>query len=261
MTIKTKDHFVKSTSAVNISHKFFTRNGGASTGRFTSLNFTKKFGDSSININKNTEVVAGTFQLEKNAVRLVNQVHGKEVVTIDKSNYNSDLSDFKADAMVTSLPKIILGIVTADCCPILLMDSEAKVIGAAHAGWRGAFSGIIESTVKSMEKLGASKSNIKSAIGPSIAWDSYEVDTAFKMAFEAQYSGNSEFFKPSNNQNHYMFNLKGYVKQKLIEAGVNDIDDVGIDTYSMEEDFFSCRRAYHKGENGFGVQMSAICLF
>lgn len=244
----------------SITHRFFTRNGGVSTGRFSSLNFCGKAGDSQINISQNKEVIAKSFGLNKDAIKLLNQVHGRDVVTVDKLNFRADLSGIKADAMVTNLPDVILGVVTADCCPVLFMDQNAKVIGAAHSGWRSAIAGIVESTIAAMEKIGARKSDIKIAIGPAIMWDSYEVDSAFKMEFEEHAAGNAKFFRPSKNTGYYMFDLKGYVEQRALDAGITQIENLAMDTYSMEENFFSCRRAYHRGEKGFGDQMSAICL-
>ncbi|MCE2991706.1 MAG: peptidoglycan editing factor PgeF [Candidatus Jidaibacter sp.] len=241
-----------------IQGKFFTRNGGFSTGRFSSLNFAGKFDD--INIPKNKEVVAKSFGVQSAKIKFLNQVHGNDVIVIDSTNANSDLSATKADAIVTKIPGVVLAVLTADCCPILFSDPVSKIIGCAHSGWRSAFSGVIESTVDAMLALGADKKSIVAAIGPSISWDSYEVDAAFKMQFLEQSISNQEFFKPSSNDGHYFFNLKAYAKNRATQKGIEQMEDLEIDTYSQPEHFFSCRRAYHKGEHGFGNQLSGICL-
>ncbi|MDF3047153.1 MAG: polyphenol oxidase [Candidatus Midichloriaceae bacterium] len=242
----------------SIQGKFFTRNGGFSTGRFSSLNFAGKFGD--IHIPKNKEVVAKSFGVESLRIKLVNQVHSNDVVVIDESNANYDLSSTKADAMVTKVPGVVLAVLTADCCPVLLADPVSKIIGCAHAGWKGAFSGVIESTIDAMIAFGANKKSIIAAIGPSISWGSYEVDAAFKIQFLEQSTDNEVFFKPSANQGHYFFNLKAYAKNRATQKGLTQVEDLEIDTYTQSENFFSCRRAYHKGEKGFGNQLSGICL-
>ncbi len=240
-----------------IIHRFFTRNGGFSTGIFSSLNLYGKKGDDT---SRNKEIIAQSFGLSKEAIKTVNQVHARNVITIDASNLELDLSGFEADAMVTKVPDVILGILTADCCPVLFSDPVAKIIGGAHAGWKSALAGVVDATIEAMEKLGANRLNIKAAIGPAILWDSYEVDGSFKAKFIQQTESNEQFFKASKNQGHYMFNLKGYAHKKLLDAGIMSIDNLELDTYAMEDNFFSCRRAYHRGEEAFGNQMSAICL-
>jgi YfiH family protein len=241
----------------NIAHRFFTRNGGFSTGIFSSLNLYGKRGD---NVSRNKEVIAKSFGLSLKSIKTVNQVHTNNVIIIDESNRDLDLGNTEADAMVSKIPDVILGILTADCCPILFADPIAKVIGAAHAGWKGALAGIIKETIIAMEKLGAARHNIRTAIGPAILWDSYEVDSEFRAKFIEQSHKNEKFFKHSKKHGHYMFDLKSYAKQQLLDLNITEIDNLELDTYSMEETFFSCRRAYHRGEGTFGNQMSAICI-
>lgn len=194
-----------------------------------------------------------------NKVLFVNQIHGNEVVVIDSSENiygNQDLP--KADALVTNLPNIILGIVTADCSPILFFDEKKKVIGAAHAGWRGARSGVILSTISEMRKLGAE--NISAIIGPMIQQNSYEVTQEFLDNFLEEDSANSVFFENGVDIGKYLFDLPSYVEKKLREAEVVKIENQRIDTYSNEKELFSFRRSTHLGEKDCGRNVSVIEL-
>jgi len=189
----------------------------------------------------------------------VNQVHGSEVVVVDAENKihgNQDLP--KADALVTNLKNVVIGIITADCSPILFFDEEKKIIGAAHAGWRGAKSGVIAATVEKMKNLGAKK--ISALIGPMIQQKSYEVSQEFFDDFVGEEAMNSIFFEKGAQPGKYWFNLNSYVEKKLHEAGVSDIKNDKIDTYSNEKDLFSFRRSTHRSENDCGRNVSVICL-
>lgn len=189
----------------------------------------------------------------------VNQIHGAEVVVIDAENkIHGNQTLPKADALVTNIPNLILGIITADCSPILFFDEEKKVIGAAHAGWRGAKAGVIAATVEKMKKLGAK--NISAIIGPMIAQESYEVSQEFFDDFASDDASNTMFFKDGAVVGKYWFDLNLYVEKKLRDAGVLEIRNDKIDTYVDEKNLFSFRRSTHRGEKDCGRNVSVICL-
>jgi len=184
----------------------------------------------------------------------VRQVHSPDVVEVTEVwDKNAAL---EADAMVTNRPGLVLGIVTADCAPVLLADSRAGIIGAAHAGWRGAASGVIANTVEAMAALGASRQRIVAAIGPCIAQENYEVDAAMKAEFSAE---DARFFA-AGKPDHWQFDLPGFVASRLTQAGVGRIDDLRQDTYANARPFYSFRRSTHRGERTGGRQMSLIGL-
>ncbi|MBX7513851.1 peptidoglycan editing factor PgeF [Qipengyuania sp. GH38] len=185
---------------------------------------------------------------------LLKQVHSADCIIVD-SDFDFE-SRPKADAMVTGETDIRLAIVTADCAPVLLHDADAGVIGAAHAGWRGAHGGVLENTVAAMEALGARPARISAAIGPCIAQASYEVDDAFRVKFE---SAAHRFFEVGR-EGHWQFDLEGYTAWRLSLAGVEVIDRLSLDTYALESRFYSYRRSTHRGEPTEGRQFSAICL-
>ena len=165
----------------------------------------------------------------------------------------------RADAMVTDKPGILLGILTADCAPVLFADSEAGVIGAAHAGWRGALAGVTDSAIAAMEQLGARRDHIRAAVGPCIAQPSYEVDGAFRDRFLADNPDNARFFADGPSGKPH-FDLEAYVAHRLIAAGIGEIEALHLDTYAEADRFYSYRRATHRGEADYGRQLSAIAL-
>lgn len=183
---------------------------------------------------------------------MLEQVHSADVVTVG----SAEAAGGKADAMVTDRAGLVLGIVTADCAPVLFADTQAGVVGAAHAGWRGAHGGVLENTLDAMEKLGADRQRTVAAIGPTIAQPSYEVDAAFREQFA---KGEECFFAPGR-EGHLQFDLPAYVAHRLQSAGVGRIDDLGLDTYADETRFYSYRRATHRAEPTEGRQVSAIAL-
>lgn len=237
-----------------VDHKFFSRLNGNSIGFCESLSF----GRNDPNVKKNLYVIADQFNVDVNRVKMLDQTHTNKTILIDNPEVNT--STLQADALVTNIRGTVLGVVTADCCPVLLADEKNGIIGAAHAGWRGALSGIVNNTIEQMIAIGASVDHIKAATGPCISQTSYEVDKVFHETFITQDSRNQRFFIDSINDGHFMFDLPGYVVNRLHASGIQHIDDVGVDTYSNEHMFFSCRRAFHRKEQGFGVQMSAIKL-
>jgi hypothetical protein len=188
------------------------------------------------------------------ALVLLSQVHSPRALAVD-APFAADERP-QADALATATPGIVLGIVTADCAPVLLADQTAGVIGAAHAGWRGALGGVLEAVVEEMEALGAHRENIAAAIGPAIALESYEVDDAFRARFTAS---DGRFFAPGK-EGHWFFDLEGYVEARLDAMGVGEVECLGLDTYALEDRFFSYRRATHRGVPTYGRQFSLIGL-
>ena len=186
---------------------------------------------------------------------LLKQVHSPVALAVDGPFAAGERPE--ADALVTATPWLVLGIVTADCAPVLLADRQAGVIGAAHAGWRGAHGGVLEAAVEAMEALGAHREDIAAAIGPAIALESYEVDDAFRARF-AQSDG--RFFAPAQREGHWLFDLEGYVEARLDAMGVGLVECLGLDTYAEEGRFHSYRRATHRGEPTYGRQYSLIGL-
>jgi YfiH family protein len=187
----------------------------------------------------------------------VHQVHSADVVAAT-APWPDDARP-RADALVSDWPGLALGVVTADCAPVLLADEAAGIVAAAHAGWRGAFTGILGATVAAMEKLGADRSRIAAAVGPCIARKSYEVDEGFLCRFAEADSGNERFFTPGR-EGHHRFDLEAYVIARLAEADVTRVEALGLDTYADPDRFFSFRRATHAGEPTYGRQLSLIAL-
>ena len=185
------------------------------------------------------------------------QVHGREVATVAEPW--SDEARPQADALVTDRPGVVLSILTADCAPVLFEDSAAGVVGAAHAGWKGALAGVTDATLDAMEALGARRGRIAAAVGPCIAQASYEVDDAFRARFAAADPANERFFK-DGRAGHAWFDLEGYVAARLAAAGVARVEALGLDTLALEDRYYSYRRATLAGQAGYGRQMSAISL-
>jgi len=236
-----------------IPHGFFGSRGGASIGAVAGLNCGFGAGDEPAAVAENRRRVADTV-LPGAPLVSVHQVHSPAAVVVEQ--VWDDAHRPQADALVTARPGIVLGVVTADCAPILLADDDAGVVAAAHAGWRGAHGGVIEATVAAMEGLGARPSRIVAAIGPAIAQASYEVDDGFREQFGAEDAG---IFAPGR-AGHWQFDLAAYVAARLAGSGVGRIDDLAIDTYPPANGYFSFRRATHRGEPTYGRQLSAIGL-
>ena len=225
-----------------VAHGFLGRRGGVSTGVTAGLDLGRR-----------GQVEIGP-ELAENRRRAVEAVL-PECVTL--SMPWPDAERPHADAMVTDRPGYALGILTADCAPVLLADREAGVVGAAHAGWKGAIGGVTDSTVAAMEKLGARRDRIVAAIGPCIARASYEVDDAFQRRFEADDPENERFFA-AGREGHAKFDLEAYVAHRLAAAGVRTVEMMGLDTYSDADRFYSFRRATHRGEPDYGRLISII---
>lgn len=239
-----------------VRHGFLGRLGGVSEGVCAGLNVGWGSDDDRGSIAENRR---RAVEAVADGARLVtlHQVHSASAIAVTEPF--PDDSRPHADAMVTDRPGLVLGILTADCAPVLLADREAGVIGAAHAGWKGAFAGVVESVVAEMEKLGASRSRIAAAIGPCIARKSYEVDEAFYRRF-VEADGDNERWFAGGRRAHHGFDLEGFVASRLAGSGVGRVEALGQDTYSQPHRFFSYRRSTHRGEPTYGRQISLIAL-
>ena len=244
-----------------VRHAFFTRQGGASQGVYASLNMGYGSNDDREAITENRRLAMAAFDLPVTALNTVYQEHGTEVAIADR---NWDPANAPhADAMVTDQPGIAIGILTADCVPVLFTGQAPdgrKIVGAAHSGWRGAVSGILDSTVAAMENLGATRDTIRAAIGPCIGVKSYEVGPEFPKPFLDQDPQNARFFRPGIRKGHPMFNIAGYVEHRLAILFIKNAGRVDADTCADEERFFSYRRKTLTGEADYGRQLSAIAI-
>lgn len=240
-----------------IRHGFFTRHGGVSEGIYASLNCGAGSRDIAENVAENRRRVAKRLGSPDHLVTPY-QFHSAEVVVAEEpwSRENAP----RADAVVTARPGLAIGVSTADCVPVLLADRNAKIVGAAHAGWRGARAGVLEATISAMQRLGASCSTITAAIGPAISQAAYEVGEDFEQHFISENAKNGRFFSRGEAAAQPHFDLTGYVAWRLRHAGIANIDDVEICTYADEDRFFSYRRATHLAENDYGRQISAILV-
>ena len=237
-------------------HGFLGRDGGFSKGIYAGLNVGLGSDDDREAILKNRQRAKNTI-LKGSELVTLHQVHSADVVTVDQP---FDISDRPhADAMVSSKPGLLLGILTADCVPVLFHDAVAQVVGAAHAGWKGAIAGVTDNTLTAMEKLGAQRSNIACVIGPCIAQDSYEVDAGFRLKFLEVSQDNAQFFL-TGKPGHFQFDIESYVAMRLEQAGVTQIHKLGQDTYAAVDRYYSYRRSCHRGEPGYGRQISLIGL-
>ena len=246
-------------SLEGVAHGFFGRAGGVSGGVYASLNCALGTRDAPEAVTENRRRALAALSNNASATLLsLYQAHTTDVVTV-RELWETPARP-RADGMVTDRAGLALGIVTADCAPVLLADVEADVIGAVHAGWKGALGGVTEATVTAMKALGARAENIRAAIGPCIGQAAYEVGPEFIARFRDSDPQNTRFFVPSLRDGHWQFDLEAYIAARLARAGVGDIEPLGACTYSCEADFFSYRRATHRKETDFGHQLSAIML-
>lgn len=242
----------------DVRHGFFTREGGYSNGIYASLNCGLGSDDKPDNVARNRTHIATALGLAPHEVLSLYQVHGRNVATVTEPWMDKDRP--KADAMVTDQRGVALGILTADCAPLLFADEHAGVIGAAHAGWRGALAGIAQATLAAMVKLGADKRNIIAAIGPLISKNAYEVGPELRDAFIADASNNDVFFAPASREGHFMFDLGGFLDAALRAENIKSVERIDACTYHDDARFFSYRRACHRDEPDYGRQISAITL-
>lgn len=241
-----------------LRHAFFTRQGGASTGIYAALNGGLGSADDPDRVRQNRALMAEHLAIAAEALLGLHQIHSATVVTVGEP-WTIDARP-KADAFVTRVPHLGLAIATADCGPVLFADPRARVIGAAHAGWKGALGGVLEATVDAMEGLGAHRADIVAVLGPTIGPDAYEVGPEFVQRFTEAEPGHVRFFRPSPRGGHAMFDLPAYIVARLGAAGIGLVADLGLCTYSDPERFYSYRRTTHRGEPDYGRLISAIAL-
>jgi hypothetical protein len=240
-----------------LRHAFFTRDGGVSDGVYAGLNGGLGSSDDPTRVAENRRRMAESLGVAPTHLLSVHQIHSPDTI-VATAPWNGAARP-KADALVTRDEGLAISVTTADCGPILFVDPRARVIGAAHAGWKGALAGILESTIDAMERLGADRSGMVAAIGPLIRQPSYEVGNEFVERFLEADAENAIFFLPGERDGHAMFDLAGFIRMRLENAGVLMIDDLGIDTYS-DERFYSYRRSVHRNEKDYGRHVHAIVL-
>ncbi len=241
-----------------IRHAFFTREGGVSDGLYAALNCGFGSGDDPARVGRNREIAAGRLGLAAERMVSCHQVHGTTVIIVERPWRREE--NPRADGMATAVPGIALGVLAADCAPVLFADPEAGVIGAAHGGWRGALAGVMESTVAAMARLGARPERIRAGIGPCIGQASYEVGPEFAAAFAAADAASGAFFVPAARQGHSRFDLSGYIAARLARLGLAAIEQALHDTVAEETLFFSYRRACLRGESDYGRGLAAVAL-
>ena len=241
-----------------VRHGFFTREGGVSGGLFASLNCGYGSGDDPAKVARNRAIAAKRLGLAEDRLITCYQIHSATVLTVDQPWRREEAP--RADGMVTARPEIALGVLAADCAPVLFADPAAGVIGAAHGGWRGALGGVMEATVAAMTKLGAAPSRIRAGIGPCIAQQSYEVGPEFPGRFTEIDSESGAFFVPAARQGHFRFDLPGYIAHRLGRLGLGAIAGAACDTVAEPARFFSYRRACLAGERDYGRALAAISL-
>ena len=241
-----------------IRHGFFTREGGVSRGIYASLNGGVGSSDAPDNVAENRARMAAALGVAPERLLTAYQIHSPDVVVANVP-WTPDTRP-RADAIVTRTPRLAIGVSTADCGPLLFADADAGVIGAAHAGWRGAFTGVIEATVAAMERLGAERARIVAALGPAIRQPNYEVGPEFIARFTAADADNARFFRPSERAGHAMFDLAGYIADRVQRAGIVEFEDLALCNYAEPERFFSYRRTTQRGEPDYGRHVNAIAL-
>ena len=241
-----------------IHHAFFTREGGVSNGLYASLNGGVGSDDLPSSVTENRARMAMALSVVPGRLITAYQIHSPEVVVVETPWSDSERP--RADGIVTGVPGLAIGISTADCGPVLFADGEARIIGAAHAGWRGALTGVLEATITAMEKLGAKRARVVAALGPTIRQPNYEVGTDLVDRFLTADRDNTRFFVPAGRAGHAQFDLPGYITSRLKRAGVSKVEDLGHCTYGDPARFFSYRRATHRAEPDYGRHVNAIAL-
>lgn len=241
-----------------VRHAFFTRDGGVSDGVYVSLNGGVGSNDAPERVAENRVRMALALGVAADRLLTPYQIHSADVAVADEPWTQEGRP--RADAIVTRKKGLAIGVSTADCGPLLFADNAAGVIGAAHAGWRGAFTGVIEATIAAMEKLGADRSRIAAALGPTISQPNYEVGPEFVERFLAADVDNARFFTTSERAGHAMFDLNGYIADRVQRAGIVNFTDLGLCTYAEPGRFYSYRRTTQRGEPDYGRHISAIAL-
>jgi len=239
-----------------LTHGFFTRRGGVSTGVYASLNGGVGSRDDAAAVTENRRRMAAYLEIAPAHLLVPYQVHSPDALVVTQAFAGRP----RCDALVTSTPGLGLGVTGADCGMILFADPEARVIGAAHAGWKGALTGVLEATLAAMETLGARRASTKAVLGPTIAQKSYEVGGEFADKFIAQSESHARFFAAAPRDGHFMFDLPGFIGLRLWLAGIGSFEDLARDTYAEPELFYSYRRSVHENEPDYGRQIAAIAL-
>jgi YfiH family protein len=240
----------------NLKHGFFNSSGGKSKGIYQSLNCGPGSKDLSVNVKKNLEIVKKKISNSAKNIFLLNQIHSNKLVYID-NNYKLTKKP-KADAVITNQKNLPIAVLTADCAPILIYDNKKKIIAAIHAGWKGAFKGIIDKVIKFMVKKGCSLKNITAVIGPSISVKNYEVKDDFMKKFIKKDKKSLKYFKIENNKLY--FDLSKYVYSQILQNKIKNIDTIKLDTFDIKNKFFSARRALSLKQNDYGRNISIIML-
>lgn len=241
-----------------LRHGFFTREGGVSGGIYKSLNIGLGSGDQRTKVLENRSRVAGALGVTTDCLVSPHQIHSPDVIIMERPWQDGD--DRQADALVTNTPGLAIGVATADCGPVLFADPEARVIGAAHSGWKGAISGVLQNTVAAMTSLGATPQNITAVLGPTISQSAYEVGPEFHIRFLEVFEGHGRYFKPSGRDGHFLFDLPAFITGCLHDLDLASVENLNLCTYAHETRFFSYRRTTHRKEPDYGRQISAISL-
>ena len=238
----------------HVKHCFFSRRNGVSRDIYESLNCGIGSKDKKENVQKNLEIVAKSFKIEKKKLILMNQTHSNKVKIVENKN---SLERVEADSVLTENNKLALCVLTADCAPILIYEKNKKIIGCIHAGWKGAINGIIENTLKKLNEMGGNAKQLVACIGPCISQESYEVKEDFYSIFTKKSKDNDSFFS-KNEKNSFNFDLRSFLIKKFKDCGVSQIDNINIDSFAMKNEYFSHRRAKKLGENDYGRCISVI---
>ena len=246
----------KLSKETQIKHCFFNRLGGKSKGIYKSLNCGRGSLDNKKHINKNIVIACNKISRSYKKLILLNQIHSNKFFLIQ--NFKFSKKKLIGDALITDQKKIIIGILTADCAPVLIFDNKLKIISAIHAGWKGAYKGIIQKVIKEFKKRGSETKNLIAAVGPCISQKNYEIQNDFKRKFLKQSKKNKFFFKKIKNKTY--FSLNKYVVSQLKEFGVKKIDIIDQDTYNQKNNFFSARRSLHKNQDDYGRNISLIMI-
>ena len=248
----------KSLSLPGFRHGFFTRHGGVSGGLYASLNGGVGSRDAAEAVAENRARMAAALAVEPDRLLTAYQIHSPRAVAVEAPWTAAERP--RADAIVTRTRGLAVGVTTADCGPILLADAAAGVVGAAHAGWRGALCGVVEAAIEAMEGLGAARGNIRAALGPMIRQDHYEVGPDLIARFAAEDADSVRFFRPASRTGHALLDLPGYIAARLRRAGIGAVEDTGLCTYADADRFFSYRRSTHRAEADYGRHVNAIVL-
>ncbi len=244
--------------APGVAHAFFTRDGGVSSGLYGSLNGGVGSNDDPDDVAENRRRMAATLGVRSSYLLVPYQIHSNAVAVVDEP-FPPALRP-RVDGLATKTRGLAIGVTGADCGMILFADAAAGVVGACHAGWKGAFTGVVEATLDAMESIGASRANVSAVLGPTIGQASYEVGPEFFARFVAADPANGRFFQESPRDGHALFDLPGYIAMRATGAGVGRFKSLGFDTYANGDRFYSYRRSTHRGEADYGRLISAIAL-